>query len=158
MDIQPLPAEVKIHTCRNHLAAGLIYVLATLLRRWYMFRGWQQWPIAEATVEAAEVHPFRGNYFVNIGYSYPAQQFLYDGVGNKVLFWRRRSIDRACGHPRSHIFRGKGVEVRNLPCAETLAMQLLFECVVEGWLAADPQPSVRCPSALGNSGLTKHSK
>jgi len=52
------------------LAAALIVVLADSLRRRYIFRGWQSWPTAQATVEAAEVRSVKGDYFVNIGYSY----------------------------------------------------------------------------------------
>jgi hypothetical protein len=47
-------AEVKNVIAGIVLAAGLIVVLAVSLRRRYIFRGWQSWPTAEATVEAAE--------------------------------------------------------------------------------------------------------
>lgn len=49
--IQPLPAEVKIALAGMIFAAGLTYVLAVSLRRRYKFRGWNSWPVAEATVE-----------------------------------------------------------------------------------------------------------
>jgi hypothetical protein len=70
VDIQPLPAEVKIAFAGIIFAAGLTYILVVSLRRRYTFRGWHSWPIAEATVETAEVRLYRGTYSVRIGYSY----------------------------------------------------------------------------------------
>ena len=52
------------------LAAALIVALAYWLRRRHICRGWQSWPTAQATVEAAEVRALKGNFFVEIGYSY----------------------------------------------------------------------------------------
>jgi hypothetical protein len=52
------------------LALVVIVILAESLRRRYMISGWQSWPTVQATVEAAEVRSFKGDYFVNIGYSY----------------------------------------------------------------------------------------
>jgi hypothetical protein len=68
--IQPLSAERKIAFAGIIFAAGLTYVLAISLRRKYIFRGWRSWPIAEATIETAEVRVYRGTYYVSIGYSY----------------------------------------------------------------------------------------
>jgi hypothetical protein len=68
--IQPLPAKVKIAIAVAVFAAGLTYLLAALLRDWYLFRGWRSWPAVEAKVESAEVRVDRGSYSVNIGYSY----------------------------------------------------------------------------------------
>lgn len=83
MDIQPLTAEAKIALAGIIFAAAPTYALASLLRRWYTFRGSEQWPIAEATVEAAEVHSFKGNYFVKIGYSYQLNSSFMTGWGER---------------------------------------------------------------------------
>ena len=85
MGIQPLSAEVKIALAGIIFAAGLTYVLAISLRRRNIFRGWHSWPIAEGTVETAELRVYRGTYSVSIGYSYAVN-------GSYTTGWDERSF------------------------------------------------------------------
>lgn len=77
------------------LAVGLIVVLALSLLRRYVFRGWQSWPTVAATVEAAEVHSFRGDYFVQIGYSYAANGSFNTGWDERSFSGKAEAEDYA---------------------------------------------------------------
>jgi hypothetical protein len=92
------------------LAAGLIVVLAVSLRRSYIFRGWQSWPTAEATVETAEVRVYRGTYSVSIGYSYAVD-------GSYTTGWEERmfSSREAEAEAYAATIRGQKVLIRFNP-------------------------------------------
>jgi len=108
--IQPLPAKVKIALAGAIFAAGLAYLLAALLRDWYAFRRWRSWPIAEATVETAEVRVHRGTYSVSIGYSY-AVNGSYTAASEERMFSSREA--EADAYAAS--MRGQKVVVRFNP-------------------------------------------
>ena len=110
MGIQPLPAEVKIAVAGIIFAAGLTYVLAVSLRPRYVFRGWHSWPIAEATVETAEVRVYRGTYSVNIGYSYAVN-------GSYTTGWEERMFSSREAEAEAYAasIRGQKVVVRFNP-------------------------------------------
>jgi hypothetical protein len=108
--IQPLPAEVKTALAGMIFAAGLTYVLAVSLRRRYKFRGWHSWPIAEATVETADVRVYRGTYSVSIGYSYAVN-------GSYTAAWEERmfSAREAEAEAYAASIRGQKVVIRLNP-------------------------------------------
>ena len=91
------------------LAAALIVVLANSLRRRYMFRGWQSWPTAKGTVEAAEVGSIRGDYFVNIGYSYAVRGSFKTGWDARTFSGEAEAEDYAAS------IRGQKVVIRFNP-------------------------------------------
>ena len=91
------------------LAAVVIFFLALLLRRRCTFRGSQSWPTAQATVEAAEVRSFRGDYFVNIGYSYAVNGSFKTGWDERSFSGETEAEDYAAS------IRGQKVVVRFNP-------------------------------------------
>ena len=91
--IQPLPAEVKIALAGIIFAAGLTYVLVVSLRRRCVFRGWQSWPSAEATVETAEVRVYRGTYFVTVGYLFAVNGSYATGWEEKMFSSREAEAE-----------------------------------------------------------------
>jgi uncharacterized protein DUF3592 len=110
VSIQPLSPEVKIVFAGIVFAAGLTYVLAVSLRRRYLSRGWHSWPIAEATVESAEVRVYRGTYSVNIGYSYAIN-------GTYTTGWEERMFSSRESEAEAYAagIRGQKVIVRLNP-------------------------------------------
>jgi hypothetical protein len=97
-----------LRSCRSEnavagivIAAALIVVLADSFRRRYIFRGWHSWPIAEATVEAAEVRAYRGDYFVDIGYSYAVNSSFMTEWDARVFLARPKR------KPTPPVFGGK---------------------------------------------------
>ena len=110
MGIQPLPAEVKIAFAGMIFAAGLTYVLAVSLRRRYKFRGWNSWPVAEATVETADVRVYRGTYSVSIGYSYAVN-------GSYTTAWEERMFSSREAEAEAYAasIRGQKVVIRFNP-------------------------------------------
>jgi hypothetical protein len=110
MSIQPLPAEVKIALAGIIFAAGLTDVLAVSLHRRYIFRGWHSWPIAEATVETAEVRVYRGTYSVSIGYSYVVNGSYMTGWEEKMFSSREAEAEAYVAN-----IRGQKVVIRFNP-------------------------------------------
>lgn len=110
MDIRPLPAELKIAFAGVIFAAALTYVLAATLRRRYIFRGWHEWPIAEATVETAEVGVYHGSYFVDIGYSYAVNGSYYGGWEERMF-----SSHEAEAEAYASSIRGQKIVIRFNP-------------------------------------------
>ena len=91
--IQPLPAEVKIALAGIIFAAGLTYVVVVSLRPRNVFGGWHSWPIAEATVESAEVHVYRGTYLVTVGYSFAVNGSYTTGWEEKMFSSREAEAE-----------------------------------------------------------------
>jgi hypothetical protein len=104
------------------LATTLIIALIVALRRWYEFRGWYTWPTAEATVEAADVRSFKGNYFVDIGYSYAVNSSFVSGCDERSFSSEADASAYADG------IRGRRVVIRFNP--KNLERSRIDDCPV----------------------------
>jgi len=110
VDIQPLPAEVKIALAGIIFATGLTYLLAVSLRRLYILRGWHSWPTAEVTVETAEVRVYRGICSVRIGYSYAVNGSYTTGWDERMFSSREAEAEAYAAS-----IRGQKVVIRFNP-------------------------------------------